>query len=260
MRCDHCGATNPDAADWCNLCFADLSAARSDGPAAGHAGRREVEDGPHERTAGPLPGLGDGPGAVTAAAASTPRSDEARPEDDVVPGRTRLEPDEEEPREGFRRGDDGLEWQCPVCGAWAGMDVAACPGCGTPFRARLVADDPSVRPTPPPPTGRTVLLNALLPGLGHLVAGWPGSGLARLVLYCTWLIGGVGLLSAGGTMVAFPLLLGAFLLWLTAVHDGWQLGHAGPQILSGRMLLWLVVGVTVVAIMGVAGAAAVRTG
>lgn len=107
----------------------------------------------------------------------------------------------------------------------------------------------------PQQRNRAVLANAILPGLGHLLSGWTASGLARLVLYTVWLLGGLLMVSAGGTVVAVPLLIGAAILWAAGLHDAWQLSQRGPQLLSGRALLWLVVGVSVLAMLGVVGVA-----
>lgn len=145
-----------------------------------------------------------------------------------------------------RSTDAGVEWVCDVCGAWSSLDARACTTCGT--------QSPLVSAGRRPPrsgagTGRVLLLNALLPGLGHLVAGWIGSGLARLVLFAVWAVGGTLVLVGGGLLVALPLLLGAAILWGLGLPDAVRAAQGRTQLLTGRALLWLVIGVTVLSML-----------
>lgn len=140
------------------------------------------------------------------------------------------------------------------------MDDDACARCRTPFRRHLDATAPGRSRQPAvgargadvdAARTRAVALNAVLPGLGHLLVGWVGSGLARIVLFVVWVVGGLLLASAGGAVAALPLFLGAAILWLTGLFDGWQVATGARQVLSGRALLWLVVGVTLLATISV---------
>lgn len=245
LRCPACAATNPDSATWCNQCLRDLGL--PDDP--------EVPPARRPRTAGPAPS-GTSPASAAPTGADTDIS--AR----------------EATGAAFRRTDSDVEWRCPTCGGWSSMDDDACTQCLTPLRARLeAAAEPAAGPAAPTgvhtagahgrsPTRhggldvqrmrtRTVALNAVLPGLGHLLVGWVGSGLARILLFGVWVVGGLLLSSAGGVVAALPLFAGAGVLWLAGLFDGWQVVTGARQVLSGRALLWLVVGVTLLATVSV---------
>ena len=254
MRCTSCGAHNHDEARWCNQCFTDLL-----DPA-----RRQQA--PGDDIAPPAAGSARPESAATGRpTAGTPERDAGGRAAGAAGGVSLSATGE-----GFRATDEGLEWQCPRCASWSPIAADRCDSCQAPFASRIAANDrggqrarPRGEPVPLQPrtveTGRVMLLNALLPGAGHIAAGWIGSGLARLVLYCVWVVGGAAISSAGGAIVAAPLLLGAAILWLASMHDGWQLRERGPQLLNGRALLWLVIGVTVLTLAGVAIAAVVAT-
>ena len=104
--------------------------------------------------------------------------------------------------------------------------------------------------TAAPDEQRVVLLSAVVPGLGHLMAGRVGSGIARAIFGLGWLVGGVLLLLAAvragsGYAAAVPLLLGAAVVWVLSVLDAQGLARgAQREHLDGRRLLWLMVGVT----------------
>ena len=159
--------------------------------------------------------------------------------------------------DGFRRGEQGLEWNCPTCGHWSSIEAEQCEVCQTPFSARIAYDEHATETSGVDGRAatRVAWLNIVLPGLGHIVAGWTGSGLARLVLYSVWVVGGLAIFGAGGTLVAIPLLIGAAIIWGSSLHDAWQLGQRGPQLLNGRALLWLVIGVTLLSMLGVGAVA-----
>jgi hypothetical protein len=103
-----------------------------------------------------------------------------------------------------------------------------------------------------------VLLAAsvVLPGVGHLIAGRPGTGAARLVLWLLWLGPGIAaVLGAQGAVAALPglvLLAGAAVLWVTTLIDVQRLaGGDGRELLTSRRLLWLVGAVVVGAVLAV---------
>jgi len=94
-----------------------------------------------------------------------------------------------------------------------------------------------------------VVASALLPGLGHLIAGRTGSGAARAVLAVLWLVGGIALVVvADGAVARLPgvvLLAGAVSVWAATLADAAELARGGVrELLAVRTLLWLVVVVT----------------
>lgn len=204
VRCESCGATNPDRASWCNQCLSDLR----------------------------VPNL---PGPVSSGGAHAIHE----------PRDVRLD----EPGQRIRSTDAGVEWACEACAAWNLLEERTCRACGSPSPLSAA----HARRTPHNlSTARVALLNALLPGLGHLLVGWIGSGLARLVLFAVWAVGGMLLLLGGGMPVALPLLLGAAALWALGLPDAVRAAEGRPQLLTGRVLLWLVVGVTLLSMLGAA--------
>ena len=258
-----CSAFNPDAAAWCNQCFHDLRVGephRSGGRAEGDTSPSPAgltSDAP-AGSATRIPDRGEprgGPRSVAdrdvgALQEETPVPEGARAGAADAGGHGGVEAD-------FRTTDGRIAWRCPTCANWSPLDAAACAFCGTPFGVRTeTAAASATAARRAVAVQRAVWLNVVLPGLGHLLAGWTGSGLARMILYSVWFIGGVLLLGAGGTLAGVPLLVGAAALWITGLHDGWQLRTRGPQLLSGRALLWLVIGVTLLAVLAV-GAVAV---
>lgn len=153
----------------------------------------------------------------------------------------------------IRSGDAGVEWACESCGGWSPLDARVCVTCGTPSPLTGAGERSAVAGVP---AKRILLLNALAPGVGHLVAGWIGSGLARLVLFAVWAVGGMLLLLGGGLPVALPLLLGAAILWGVGLPDAVRAAEERPQLLTGRVLLWLVIGVTLLSALAAAAAVA----
>jgi ribosomal protein L40E len=153
------------------------------------------------------------------------------------------------PDTGIRRGVDGLEWACVTCEATNPIEASVCRACATPFTARFAIAERG--PAVDWRAARTA--GAILPGLGHIRAGAGTSGVARLVLWGVWLLGGLVVLigdGAAGLPVAGPLLVGAAIVHATSVADLTALERGGRELLAGRALLWLVVGVTVLVIVG----------
>jgi hypothetical protein len=244
MRCPECGATNPATARWCGQCYAALA---DDKPAA----RAEASTPAEPRADQDAP---DGP---SAGPGGSPEVDRAAP----APGGS-VEPHaatggtEAAVRDGFRRRGDVVEWACVACGTFNGLEQSVCSVCGTAFAARFTTPEPAPEP---PSWGAALGLSAVLPGTGHYLAGQAGSGAARALLYVVWLAGGMVLLLSAGTAAAaaaVPLLLGALVVWGGSLLDLVSLRDGGRQLLSGRTLLWLVVGVTVLLLLGAFGGAA----
>lgn len=216
MRCAACGATNADSADWCTQCYAVLAP-----PVP-----------PPERVTSAAPAAepsGEGDGAGHPAA------------------------------EGFRRRGATIEWQCPACQQWSSVESLQCTACATPLAARWRL--PDERPAGlerrfDEPWTAALALSAVVPGAGHIGLGRFGSGLARAVLFAVWLVGGVALWRTGGGLAGGPMLVGAALLWAGSIADLRALKAGRGELLGGRALLWLVVGVLGLSILGMFAVAA----
>jgi hypothetical protein len=126
MRCLSCGATNPETASWCSQCYAAFETAEA--PSA----------------------------PETAEPRSAPVETEGRsaPEPEVPPGPPAAS--------GFRRRDDVLEWQCPLCDAYTSIEQLTCHACGTPLAARYARDEPAVEPN----WSAALALAVVVPGAG----------------------------------------------------------------------------------------------
>lgn len=232
--CPVCGARNAAGAPWCTQCYASFDdLAEAPGPAGPP---RTVVDG-----AGPRPPESPGPpGGPSAAGEAADPPARAR-----GPVRAGSAAD-------VRQDDHGaVEWRCHTCEGWSPLDAAACVTCGA-ARTGFGED----RELDVPDEQRVVLLSGLVPGLGHIVAGRVGSGLARAVFGLGWLIGGVLLLLAavragGGHWASAPLLVGAAVVWVLSVLDARSLARGQQrEHLDGRTLLWLMVGVTCLLLLG----------
>jgi ribosomal protein L40E len=152
------------------------------------------------------------------------------------------------PDSGLRRGEDGLEWSCVACETVNPIEVSSCTACGVAFAARFAVAEHSA----PVDWASARTASLFLPGLGHLRAGRP-AGWARLLLFGVWAVGGILVLigaGASGLLVAGPLLLGAVVVHVATQLDLRALERDGRELLDGRALLWLVVGVTVLVIVG----------
>lgn len=154
--------------------------------------------------------------------------------------------------EGFRRRDDVLEWSCSQCGHFNPMELQRCEVCGTSFVARFRESEPAA----PRNWNAALVMTAVAPGAGHLAVGRYGSGAARLLLFCSWMLGALLLLTSGGSgavVVAAPLLLGALTLWALSLIDIYRLSNGDNEILVGRVQLWLVVGVLILLVLSLFG-------
>lgn len=150
--------------------------------------------------------------------------------------------------EGFRRVGDDLEWACPSCGVFNRLEDTDCAVCGTSFVDRFRPQEPE----PPRNWSQAVALSLAAPGAGHLAVGRYGSGVARLVLFFTWVIGAIllgGGAGSGATPAIVPLLVGAAIMWAGTLVDLQRLQRGEDELLTGRRLLWLVIGV--LALLGV---------
>ena len=226
MRCPDCGARNAAAAAWCTQCYRRLEQP----PAAGGAGVGQRDPTP-ARTAPEVAG-----GAV--------------PVPPPIPAAARAAAQRDVRVEG-----EQVEWRCARCDGWSPLEQPACVACGSP----RVGFSPERAPTATPiaATGSAPLVaSALLPGLGHVLVGRPGTGVARILLWLLWAGGaGLTLVSVGVTSSALVLALAAAALWAITLQDVSRLADGRPQLLSARVLAWSVVGVTAALVLsGLAGA------
>lgn len=215
MRCPDCGARNAEAAAWCTQCYGSLEEPTAASAEVG-AGER-----PHPRTPAPRPdsGAAPTPPPIPAAARAAAQRD-------------------------IRVEGDQVEWRCARCEGWTPLEQPSCVACGSP-RVGFTPEQTAGATTTTPTGSVPLVASALLPGLGHLLVGRPGSGLARILLWLLWAGGaGLTLVSVGVTSTALVLALAAIALWAITLHDLSRLADGQPQLLTGRMLAWSVVGVT----------------
>lgn len=226
MRCPHCNATNPADARWCNQCLAPLVEPAATAPASPRPPAEQRPPTPAGPTVEPAPGG-----------------------------------EEWEHPEGFRRTGELIERRCARCDAYYDVALGRCPVCGS--DAGIAAGTGALAGEGAAPAGHAwpavLALSAVLPGAGHLAINRYGAGLSRAILAGLWLIGAVLLFGAGGAAAllgAAPLLLGVGVLWAASLLELLALSRGlERQVLSGRTLLWLVVGVTLATAGGMAVAA-----
>lgn len=252
MRCPDCGARNAPTATWCTQCYRRF-------------------DTPSEPASPPAYPPPPGAAAVAGDALAAPDEDpsgadpsgsdpsSARSDPATVPSEpTVVWADPEQPpadaedvvdtgRDVRTRGGE-VEWRCAVCDRWNSLVEQACTACASP---RQGFGEPGGRTAAPQVSGTSTVLVAsvLLPGLGHVLLGRVGTGIARMLLFLLWALGSVGL-SRGASGVstlapALVLLLGAVLVWVgTLLDTRLLLASDSREVLTSRVLLWLVVGVT----------------
>lgn len=229
MRCPDCGARNAAAAAWCTQCYRGL-------------------EGPSAASSGAAAGIEAGPGRPPQAAPSHP-DPAAGPTPPPIPVAARAAAQRDIRVEG-----DRVEWRCARCEGWTPLEQPSCVACGSPRVG--FAPESTAAVTASTPTGSTPLVaSALLPGLGHLLVGFPGTGVARILLWLLWAGGaGLTLVSVGVTSSALVLTLAAIALWAITLQDLSRLAEGRPQLLTGRVLAWSVVGVTAALVLsGLAG-------
>lgn len=225
MRCPHCGATNAETAQWCTQCYR-----RFDEPVP----PPDVVTTPDDDA---VPVEQAGAGDETAIPVEAPETTEP------------AQPPAAVDRAGFRREGEELQWQCVTCNSFNAMEATICAVCGAAFADRFRDDTPE----PPRNWGQALALSAIVPGAGHIAVGRYGSGVARLVLFVTWLLGAVVLGNAAGARgiaVVTPLMIGVLILWIGTIVDVYRLQQGDTELLTGRHLLWLVVAVLVLLGMG----------
>lgn len=133
-----------------------------------------------------------------------------------------------------RQQDGEVEWRCHACATWQPLGLTHCGTCGT-VRTGFGYPPRTARTSASPTTA--LLASAVLPGLGHLLLGADGAGIARLVLWVVWIVGGIALVvepasrGIGGVLVA-----GALALWVASMIGVWRLGSGEPDPVGTRML------------------------
>ena len=140
-------------------------------------------------------------------------------------------------------------WPCPACGEQNPIERDTCRVCGTPF-AQLLRQQPD-RPAVSP---RDAFLWSLtFPGVGHAKAGRAGDGIARGTLFVltfglTLVIALSGASGAPLMGVVIVLLLSALAVYLGSAVEAYRIAEGGGPLISARALLWVTVGVVMVAI------------
>lgn len=204
MRCDACGATNPDTAAWCGQCY-----------------RRFDEPDPE-----PEP---EAPSAVSSADAPT---NAAVPPSQPVGSAA----------QGFRRDGEGLQWECPECNSYNPLELQRCAVCGTSFVERFRSDEPEPpRNWSQALLLSAVAPGAGHLAVGRYGSGWARLLLFCVWVAGAVLLTSAG--GSRAVVVAAPLLLGAVVLWGGTLVDIYRLQQGDNELLAGRTFLWLVVGV-----------------
>ena len=219
MQCPSCGATNPESAQWCGQCYRRFVEPAAAPPPTDPAPVTEV----HDVVATDIPAV---PAPAERTTAALQDSSGA-----------------------IRREGDRIEWTCPQCEHVNPIELSNCEICGTAFIDRFRQPD---EPEPPRNWQAALVMTAVAPGAGHIAIDRYGSGFARLFLFIGWLLGAVALAQSGGGEAMFviaPMLLGVVVLWAGSLLDIYRLQQGEPEVLAGRPLLWLVVGV--LALMGI---------
>jgi hypothetical protein len=240
MRCESCGAHNPEAATWCTQCYAPVTG--SSGPqAAGSVPAEPASSGPGE----PI-GLSDAASRDAALAETEEAAASAEP------GAVSSQRTEPVQIGDVREVDGVIEWRCATCRTWVLLELSNCRVCGAP----RVGFGDTTRPDRAADLDRDKVLvgAAAFPGVGHLMAGRTGSGLTRLVLGLLWLVGGISWLvsTTAGAAPGALLIVGALVLWVVSFLDVQALLDGRKEPFGVRGLLWLVVGVTALLMLAVA--------
>lgn len=251
MRCDNCGARNPEGATWCTQCYTSFT---SDPPETATA----APEAPPVAPAPDAPGTAPATGSHSAPTADGPRT-APTVEADAAEGRdTSTEPAGPPPsvvEVGDVRDLDGVvEWRCRACESWVALEMPSCHACGSP-RAGFGEQPRSEATVAPSEHGKVLTAAAIFPGVGHLRAGRTGSGATRFALGLLWLIGGiwwVATTAASGSAPGVVLILGALVLWVASYLDVQAFLAGRDEPFGVRGLLWSVVGVTALLMIAVA--------
>lgn len=291
-RCPTCGAQNASSAEWCTLCLSRFDGAIIRAPVRAEPelvdelsaiGGTGVEPAPADRTledtVTPEPVVEPSPpeaaGVVVvaeeAAAAELPvLPREERPSAAAAmpaPSRatTLITPPPPPPVSDvpvkFLRDGERVRWVCPTCETVNDIDLPACRICGT-VMARLFAPaEEKKKPDRAPAT--SMILSAVLPGLGHVTEGNGPTGASRAVLYL-WTLGisllllirppakGRGMVRAVGVVFA----IAAAAVWAMSLVETRRLSEGDrTPLVSPRTMTYISAGLTIALFLGLAAAA-----
>jgi hypothetical protein len=170
-RCPACGASTPETASWCSLCYADLRPAPiADVPAPIS----------HPSEAAPPAGLDARPDPLTAPIATLLAPAETPVPEPAAPAAVPAVPVATEPLPAVVSADPELDpaeavtWPCQRCGAAVALALDACPECGAGFLIGAV-------PTPDLSVPLVGNLTRFSPGQRLLVAA--GLAVALIVVF-----------------------------------------------------------------------------
>jgi hypothetical protein len=143
--------------------------------------------------------------------------------------------------------DGEVEWRCQLCATWTPLLEPACRGCGS-ARAGFGPAEESAPPKPIVGPMAGLAASAVLPGLGHLLRGVSGLGLAILLLWVLW-AGGAFISRRGMVSITVVLVLAAVTLWAVSLLDLWRRAAEATPLVTGQLLARVTVGVTALLIV-----------
>ena len=215
-RCPHCGASNPESAEWCSLCL-----------------ERFVEPEPEPE---PVVAAAEGAQAEVAVSETATAVD--------VEDAPSAEPREPVERGAFTVSEEGITWRCATCGSDNSLEESICSVCGATFADTF--RPPEERPARDP--AKAALYSLFFPGAGHAYVGMWGQAVARGVL-SAWvlLVTLVGILDRdvpGSLIMALLFGLASLGLWAVAAHDAYReaANESGQVLMRGRRFLYVVLG------------------
>lgn len=252
VRCPACGARNGADAEWCTQCYTSLVPPAPEGepdasviPDAADTPGTEAGTDPETGTPPPPPPPQPGSEAAPDGLLPLPPPPPGEAAEDGPAG---SEPRRLEAGGGrFRETEGGLEWVCDTCQEWNPIERITCTVCATPFGRTLGGEPEPERPDVP--AAVLTVASLVLPGTGHWLLGMRGAAVLRALLGLVWGLGGLTLfLQARGSgqsfLPAIPLLLGWAVVAAGSANDAVvEGGGEGQLVLSGRVLLWLTLGV-----------------
>ncbi|MCA1727745.1 MAG: zinc ribbon domain-containing protein [Actinobacteria bacterium] len=156
---------------------------------------------------------------------------------------------------------DRIVWDCPACGTENPIDSPLCSACGTPFRKVLVEPEEEIEVDP----GRAAMWSLVFPGVGHIIIGRRGEGIARAVVFAFALMTGLvslGAVTRGSGAVYLMLMIlslgAAAALYVVSTLDAGRAATRLPPLLPSRVLMYgglgLMMASLVVVVTGAMGA------